>query len=114
MKHWLAVEPHISATICGALHNLYEACALVNKLRDWIQLRAQNKQYSGHRTDTDLCTPLLKFRWCTPLQVKKLQERIEKLRAENKRYRETNRTAEFEAAAAALQAQVSVHVDRHL
>lgn len=42
------------------------------------------------------------------LQVKKLQDRIEKLRAENKRYRETNRTAEFEAAVAALQRQVLI------
>ena len=39
-------------------------------------------------------------------QVKKLQDRMEKLRLENKRYRETNRTAEFEAAVAALQQQV--------
>ena len=40
------------------------------------------------------------------VQVKKLQDRMEKLRLENKRYRETNRTAEFEAAVAALQQQV--------
>lgn len=40
------------------------------------------------------------------VQVKKLQDRMEKLRLENKRYRETNRTAEFEAAMAALQQQV--------
>lgn len=32
---------------------------------------------------------------------------MEKLRAENKRYRETNRTAEFEAHAAKLQEQVT-------
>jgi ribonuclease HI len=38
--------------------------------------------------------------------VKKLQDRMENLRLENKRYRETNRTAEFEAAVAALQQQV--------
>ncbi len=35
------------------------------------------------------------------------QDRMEKLRAENKRYRETNRAAEFEAHAAKLRAQVS-------
>lgn len=40
------------------------------------------------------------------VQVKKLHDRIDKLKAENIRYRETNRTAEFEAAAAALQRQV--------
>ena len=40
------------------------------------------------------------------MQVKNLHDRIEKLKAENIRYRETNRTAEFEAAAAALQLQV--------
>ncbi len=35
---------------------------------------------------------------------------MEKLRTENKRYRDTNRTAEFEAHAAKLQAQASVHL----